>query len=76
MKELLVRQVQSSVQFEKTLEKCLEAGAEEFIEIGLGNTLAGFVKKTAKSMGKDISVYSIDSVASMKTYLTKRKKEI
>lgn len=71
LKELLVSQVQSSVQLEKTLEVFLEAGAEEFIEIGPGNTLSGFVKKAAKSMRKNISVHSIDSVESLQAYLSK-----
>lgn len=71
LKELLVKQVQSSVQFEKSLEEFLEAGAEEFIEIGSGNTLSGFVKKSAKSMKKNISVHSIDSVESLQVYLNK-----
>ena len=60
--ELLTKQVQSSVKFESDLRKFLEAGAENFIEIGPGNALSGFLKKTAKAMGKEINVYKVETV--------------
>lgn len=60
--ELLTKQVQSSVKFESDLRKFLEAGAENFVEIGPGNALSGFLKKTAKAMGKEINVYKVETV--------------
>ncbi len=63
IKELLVRQVQSSVYLEQDLSKLLDAGYTEFIEIGPGNTMAGFLKKTAKAKGIKVTVSSIDTVA-------------
>lgn len=62
IKELLVKQVQSSVYLEQDLSRLLDAGFTEFVEIGPGNTMAGFLKKTAKAKGIKIMVSSIDTV--------------
>ena len=51
LSELLVRQVQSSVRMEDIIRRMFELGVTDFIEIGPGRALSGFVKKTAKAMG-------------------------
>lgn len=61
MKELMVKQVQNSVRFEDSLVALLNEGAENFIEIGPGNALSGFLKKTAKELGKEINIYNIET---------------
>lgn len=61
LKELLVAQVQNSVHMEEDFRKMIEAGAEHFIEIGPGNVLAGFLKKTARSMHASVTVTSIST---------------
>ena len=43
---LLVRQVQSSVYMEDTLRRLGELGVDHILEVGPGNALSGFVKKT------------------------------
>lgn len=45
MKPLLASQVSSSVRWQQTIERLLADGADEFVEIGPGRTLSGFVKK-------------------------------
>lgn len=61
--DLLVRQVKSPVLMEKSLCLLLSEGFDEFIEIGPGKTLSGFVKKCAKAMDiKDISIKSLNTV--------------
>jgi len=62
IKSLLEIQVQNSVHLEDDLRKLLLSGYREYIEIGPGNTMAGFLKRTAKAMDIEISVNSIDSV--------------
>lgn len=66
LKELLVAQVQNSVRLEDQLRKLMESGVERFIEIGPGNTIAGFLKKTSRAMKMKINVISIDTVDDFK----------
>lgn len=47
-KALLVRQVQSPVRWQETLEALAARGIDTFIECGPGKTLSGLVKKTLK----------------------------
>ena len=69
LKERMVQQVQNSVQFETSLRLLLDDGATEFIEIGPGNTLSGFLKKTAKELGKEITIYNVESSESLNALL-------
>lgn len=50
VKELLRKQVSSSVRWTQTLEKLIKDGFDEFVEIGPGHTLTGFVKKIDRSL--------------------------
>ena len=62
IKSLLVEQVQNGVHLEDDLRTLIDAGYDNFIEIGPGNAMAGFLKKTARAMGASIQVKSIDTV--------------
>ncbi len=53
IKELLKKQVYSSVRFEQSVRKLINDGVNTYVEIGPGKTLAGFVKKIAKDMGAE-----------------------
>lgn len=55
--ELLVRQVQSSVYFQDSIEYMERMGVDTIVEIGPGDTLSRLVKK----ISKNIICYSIDS---------------
>ena len=56
IKELLSKQVYSSVRFEQSVKKMIADGYDTFIEVGPGKTLSGFVKKIAKSMEKEVVI--------------------
>ena len=58
VKPLLASQVSSSVRWQQTIEQLLADGADEFVEIGPGRTLSGFVKK----VNRDVKVSSIDKM--------------
>lgn len=62
IREILVRQIQSSVRLEDDLKKLLDAGYTDFIEIGPGNTMSGFLKKTARAAGVKVNIRGIDKV--------------
>lgn len=61
IKELLKRQVYSSVKWMQSVEAMIKDGVDTFIEIGPGKTLSGFVKK----INKDVSVFNIEKTEDM-----------
>lgn len=73
LKDLLEIQIQSSVHLESEIRKFLELGADTFVEIGPGNTLTGFVKKTAKAMDKKVTTHTIDTAEDLKTVISKKE---
>lgn len=56
-KELLAEQVSSSVRWMQSMEAMIADGADTFIEIGPGRTLAGFLKK----ISRDVTVCNISA---------------
>ncbi len=66
IKEILIKQVQSGVRMEDQLRRLIEGDTDTFIEIGPGNTLAGFIKKTARALKKKVNIISIDTVEDFK----------
>ena len=75
LKERMVQQVQNSVQFETSLRLLLNDGATEFIEIGPGNTLSGFLKKTAKEQGKEITIFNIENSEGLRAVICQKEKQ-
>lgn len=69
IRELLKKQVYSSVRFEQSVRRLIEDGVTEFIEAGPGRTLTGFVKKIAKDMERDdIHTINIEKTEDMEKY--------
>ncbi len=66
---LLVKQVSSSVRWQQSVEAMVEDGVDTFIEIGPGRTLAGFNKKIGKAIGKELTTYSVGTIADMEAVL-------
>jgi [acyl-carrier-protein] S-malonyltransferase len=50
VKELLKKQVMSSVLWENTIKRMIEDGVDTFIELGPGKVLSGFVKKVDRKV--------------------------
>lgn len=61
VRELLERQVSSSVRWQQSVEAMLAAGTDRFIEIGPGKTIAGFVKKIDRS----VTVINVQTLADL-----------
>ena len=57
-KELLAKQISSSVRWQQSVEKMLKEGVDTFVEIGPGKTLTGFMKKIAP----ETKTYNIQNV--------------
>lgn len=69
IKKLLELQVQKSVRFEDDLKSLIEAGADEFIEIGPGNVLTGLCKKTARKLDAKVKTVTIQKAQDVKSLL-------
>ncbi|MGT2846631.1 ACP S-malonyltransferase [Streptococcus massiliensis] len=67
IKELLTRQVMEPVRFYESIATMQEAGVTDFIEIGPGKVLTGFIKKIDKSA----TVRQVENVESFTALLEK-----
>lgn len=65
VKSLLARQVKEPVRFYESIELMLEQGVTNFIKIGPGKALSGFVKKIAKTA----QIANVGDVASFEALL-------
>ena len=61
LKANLVLQIQSGVHLEDELKAVLSQGYTDFIEIGPGNAVSGFLKKTARECGVSVNVITINT---------------
>ena len=57
VKDYLTKQVSSSERWQQTIERLIADGADEFVEIGPGKTLAGFMRR----IDKGVKVYNIET---------------
>lgn len=65
VKDYLVRQVSSSVRWQQTVERLIADGVEEFVEIGPGRSLSGFMKK----INRDVASINIDTMEDFIKYV-------
>ena len=61
IKEMLKRQVSSSVLWIQSVENMIDNGVDTFIEIGPGKTLSSFVKK----INKEVTIINVDKYADL-----------
>lgn len=61
VKELLKKQVSSSVRWQQSVEAMIADGVDTFIEIGPGKTLAGFMKKINRGV-KTLNIETLEDV--------------
>lgn len=69
VKDLLERQVSSSVRWEQSIRKMLEDGVDTFIEIGPGKTLTGFMKKIDRN-AKAMNIETLADIEKVKEALS------
>jgi [acyl-carrier-protein] S-malonyltransferase len=60
IKDLLYRQVMSSVLFEQSVRRMIADGTNTFVELGPGRTLSGFVKR----IDRTVRIYNVEDMAS------------
>lgn len=61
IRELLAKQVSSSVKWQQSVERMIAQGVDTFVEIGPGRTLTGFLKK----IDKNVKGYHLDKLADL-----------
>ena len=65
IKELLEKQVSSSVCWQQSVEKMIADGVDTFVEIGPGKTLTGFMRK----INKEVKVVNIEKIEDLERVL-------
>lgn len=65
VKNLLARQVSSPVRWQQTIERLIADGAEEFVEIGPGKTLSGFMRR----INSVVKTCNIDKMEDFNNYV-------
>ncbi len=69
IKEKLIEQAKSAVMWERTIRNMASDGIDTFVELGPGNTLSGFVKKTFGDEFKTLNVTDLVSLENTLEYL-------
>ena len=65
IKEILAKHIVSPVRFDKTIKLMQELNIEQYVEIGPGKTLTGFVKKEIK----DANVINLNDLSSLNEFI-------
>ena len=67
IKTILANHIINPVRFDKAIKLMQDEGVEEYVEIGPGKVLTGFVKKE----NRDAVTYNINSLETLEEYLNK-----
>lgn len=71
IKDLLCRQVASSVRWQQSVERMIADGVDTFIEMGPGKTLSGFMRK----ISRDVKMMNIENMADFEKVMEALKGE-
>lgn len=69
IKDLLCRQVASSVRWQQSVERMIADGVDTFIEMGPGKTLSGFMRK----IDRNVNMMNIEHIADYEKVVAKLK---
>lgn len=69
LKQILAEHIVNPVRFDKTIELMKNENIDEYIEIGPGKALTGFIKKDIK----EAKTYNINNIETLENYYTRRK---
>ena len=71
IKELLCRQVSTSVRWQQSMERMIADGVDTFIEMGPGKTLSGFMRK----INRNVKMLNIENMADYEKVMAELKGE-
>ena len=72
VKPLLSEQVSAPVRWQQTIERMIADGVDEFIEIGPGRTLSGFINK----ISREVQVYNIDKMEDFIRFISAHERSV
>ena len=70
IKNIMVKQVKSTVYFEEELRNMISNGVDIFVEIGFSSVIKGFLKK----IDSEKKVYEVYSVETLENFVNEMKK--
>lgn len=65
IRDLLTKQVKSSVRLSETIERMLSNGVDTFIEIGPGRVLSSFIREIAKDKEATVKIFNVEDIKSL-----------
>lgn len=65
IRSCLAAQLWSPVRWQTCVENMIRDGADTFIECGAGKTLSGLIRRIARSMGKNVTICSVQDAESL-----------
>ncbi|MGG7142604.1 ACP S-malonyltransferase [Clostridium nigeriense] len=65
IRELLYKQVKSSVRWSESINKMLNMGIDTFIELGPGKVLSGFIKEISREKSLKVNIFNIEDIKSL-----------
>ncbi|HHV95511.1 MAG TPA: ACP S-malonyltransferase [Clostridiaceae bacterium] len=71
IKELLIKQVSSSVLWEDSVRTMINDGVDTFVEIGPGKTLTGFIRRISKT----VKTYNIENLETLDIFIKEEVKK-
>lgn len=63
--DILTKQVMNSVKWDQSVRNMIADGVDTFVEMGPGRTLSSFVKKIAKEVGAEVSIYNVEDMKTL-----------
>ncbi|MBQ6820615.1 MAG: ACP S-malonyltransferase [Clostridium sp.] len=65
IKNILCRQIKSSVRWSESIEKMIDSGIDTFIELGPGKVLSGFIREIIREKGIKANIYNVEDIKSL-----------
>ena len=65
VKDLLYKQVKSSVKWNETINKMIDYGIDTFIELGPGRVLSSFIKEISRERKVKVNIFNVEDIKSL-----------
>lgn len=65
IKDLLYKQIKSSVKWNETINKMIDYGIDTFIELGPGRVLSSFIKEISRERKVKVNIFNVEDIKSL-----------